>query len=57
MSEGFNAQELNRAKAQLKSMMLMNLEMRPVQFEDTGRMIIGLGHRKSPLEFIHEIGM
>ena len=35
----------------------MNLEMRPVHFEDTARMVIGLGTpRKSPMTFVEEIG-
>jgi hypothetical protein len=43
-------------QTQLQSLLLMNLEMRPVQFEDTARMVVGLGHRKAPMEFIEEIG-
>lgn len=33
----------------------MNLEMRPVQLEDTARVVMALGHRKSPMEFIEDI--
>lgn len=56
LSGEYSQIELSRAKQQLKSLLLMNLEMRPVQFEDTGRMVMGLGRRKSPQEFIDEIG-
>ena len=34
--------ELNRAKTQLKSMLLMNLESRPVIFEDVARYFFNL---------------
>ncbi|XP_073397159.1 mitochondrial-processing peptidase subunit alpha isoform X2 [Dendrobates tinctorius] len=42
--------ELNRAKAQLKSMLMMNLESRPVIFEDVGRQVLATGKRKLPHE-------
>nr|CAD7590828.1 unnamed protein product [Timema genevievae] len=41
-------EELNRAKTQLQSMLLMNLEARPVVFEDIGRQVLATGHRKRP---------
>lgn len=49
-------EELSRAKIQLQSMLLMNLESRPVVFEDVGRQVLATGHRKRPEHFITEIG-
>lgn len=46
-----------RAKTQLQSMLLMNLESRPVIFEDIGRQVLATGHRKRPQYFIDEIGI
>lgn len=37
-------------------MLLMNLESRPVVFEDIGRQVLATGHRKRPEYFIGEIG-
>lgn len=48
-------QELRRAKTQLQSMLLMNLESRPVVFEDIGRQVLSTGERKRPEYFINEI--
>lgn len=48
--------ELRRAKTQLQSMLLMNLEARPVVFEDVGRQVLATGRRKKPEEFIGAIG-
>nr|CAD7398379.1 unnamed protein product [Timema cristinae] len=48
-------EELNRAKTQLQSMLLMNLEARPVVFEDIGRQVLATGHRKRPSYFIDAI--
>ncbi|KAI7813031.1 mitochondrial-processing peptidase subunit alpha [Triplophysa rosa] len=42
--------ELERAKTQLKSMLMMNLESRPVVFEDVGRQVLATGRRKLPHE-------
>ncbi|KAG9462123.1 hypothetical protein GDO78_014866, partial [Eleutherodactylus coqui] len=42
--------ELDRAKTQLKSMLMMNLESRPVIFEDVGRQVLATGKRKLPHE-------
>uniref|UniRef100_A0A672GMX6 Mitochondrial-processing peptidase subunit alpha n=1 Tax=Salarias fasciatus TaxID=181472 RepID=A0A672GMX6_SALFA len=42
--------ELERAKTQLKSMLMMNLESRPVIFEDVGRQVLSTGKRKLPHE-------
>nr|CAD7439339.1 unnamed protein product [Timema bartmani] len=44
-----------RAKTQLQSMLLMNLEARPVVFEDIGRQVLATGHRKRPSYFIDAI--
>ncbi|KAJ6642391.1 Mitochondrial-processing peptidase subunit alpha [Pseudolycoriella hygida] len=48
-------QELRRAKTQLQSMLLMNLESRPVVFEDVGRQVLATGSRKRPEYFIEKI--
>ncbi|CAH1643539.1 unnamed protein product [Spodoptera littoralis] len=47
--------ELRRAKTQLQSMLLMNLEARPVVFEDVGRQVLATGKRKPPSFFMNEI--
>ncbi|XP_015429321.1 PREDICTED: mitochondrial-processing peptidase subunit alpha isoform X2 [Dufourea novaeangliae] len=47
--------ELERAKKQLQSMLLMNLEQRPVVFEDIGRQVLATGSRKRPEYFIQAI--
>lgn len=38
-------------------MLLMNLESRPVVFEDIGRQVLATGHRKRPEEFIQQINL
>ena len=48
--------ELSRAKTQLQSMLLMNLEQRPVVFEDIGRQVLSQGHRKPPEHYYKQIG-
>ncbi|XP_058061015.1 mitochondrial-processing peptidase subunit alpha isoform X2 [Anopheles bellator] len=48
-------QELRRAKTQLQSMLLMNLEARPVVFEDIGRQVLATGERRRPEHFIEAI--
>merc|ERR1712107_693600 len=45
-------QELLRAQTQLKSMLLMNLEIRPVIFEDCAIQVLSMGHRRKPEHFI-----
>ncbi|XP_076036440.1 mitochondrial-processing peptidase subunit alpha [Oratosquilla oratoria] len=45
-------QELERAKVQLQSMLLMNLESRPVIFEDIGRQVLATGKRLQPQHFM-----
>ncbi|ODM96749.1 Mitochondrial-processing peptidase subunit alpha [Orchesella cincta] len=52
MSEPVDSNELERAKCQLQSMLLMNLESRPVLFEDIGRQVLAHGHYVSPAEYI-----
>lgn len=56
MSSVPNATELKRAKTQLQSMLLMNLESRPVVFEDIGRQVLANGTRKKTQHFIESIG-
>lgn len=48
--------ELERAKTQLRSMLMMNLESRPVIFEDVGRQVLATGGRKLPHELCVLIG-
>lgn len=55
MQGDVSSEELRRAKTQLQSMLLMNLESRPVMFEDIGRQVLATGHRKRPQYFIDEI--
>ncbi|CAL8077747.1 unnamed protein product [Calicophoron daubneyi] len=50
------AEELNRAKAQLKSMLLMNLETRAVTFEDIARQVLTTGVRQEPDYWVDQIG-
>ena len=47
--------EFERAKTQLKSMLLMNLESRPVIFEDIARQVLAQGHRQEPEKYIQKI--
>ena len=49
-------EELNRAKTQLQSMLMMNLEQRPVVFEDIGRQVLATGHRHQPEYYYEKIG-
>ncbi|CAD5234247.1 unnamed protein product [Bursaphelenchus xylophilus] len=48
-------EELARAKIQLKSQLLMNLEIKPVMFEDMTRQVLNHGHRKHPQQYLEEI--
>lgn len=50
------SEELRRAKTQLQSVLLMNLEARPVVFEDIGRQVLVTGTRKKPEHFMDAIG-
>lgn len=56
MAQTPGEQELHRAKTQLQSMLLMNLEARPVVFEDIARQVLATGSRRPPEFFIDEIG-
>lgn len=47
VAESVQKEELDRAKTQLKSFLLMNLESKPVAFEDIGRQVLSFGHRRS----------
>ncbi|XP_074601211.1 mitochondrial-processing peptidase subunit alpha [Brevipalpus obovatus] len=47
--------ELERAKSQLQSMLLMNLEARPVVFEDIARQVVANGFRRSPRFYMDAI--
>ena len=51
-----SVQEFCRTKTQLQSMLLMNLEARPVVFEDVGRQVLATGEQRRPEYFIEEIG-
>ncbi|CAG5130337.1 unnamed protein product [Candidula unifasciata] len=48
--------ELNRAKRQLQSMLMMNLEVRPVVFEDIGRQVLAGSTRHPPQFYFDQIG-
>ncbi|XP_013419990.1 mitochondrial-processing peptidase subunit alpha [Lingula anatina] len=48
--------ELERAKIQLKSLLLGHLELRPVVFEDIARQVLASGERKSAEWYIEKIG-
>jgi len=52
---GVSESELNRAKTQLKSMLMMNLETRPVVFEDVGRQVLANGERQQPQYYCDKI--
>ena len=47
--------ELSRAKNQLKSSLLMNLESRPILFEDIGRQVLTYGARTPASELVQQI--
>ncbi|GAU97009.1 hypothetical protein RvY_08373 [Ramazzottius varieornatus] len=47
--------ELDRAKKQLSSMLMMNLESRPVIFEDVARQVLAYGHRKTATQLLEDI--
>ncbi|VDK57345.1 unnamed protein product [Anisakis simplex] len=55
LPDGVGRDELERAKTQLKSQLMMNLEVRPVMFEDLSRQVLGHGYRKKPSEYIAKI--
>lgn len=47
--------ELQRAKNQLESMLLMNMEMNPVVFEDIARQLLASGEWKPPAYWVEKI--
>jgi len=47
--------ELSRAKNMLKASLLMNLESRPILFEDIGRQVLTYGTRAEPAELVAKI--
>ncbi|VDL78211.1 unnamed protein product [Nippostrongylus brasiliensis] len=53
--KGVEKEELDRAKIQLKSQLMMNLEVRPVMFEDLARQVMGHGYRRKPQEYLDNI--
>lgn len=55
LNSGISEVEVARAKKQLQSMLMMNLESRVVVFEDIGRQVIGLNKRKSAQELYESI--
>lgn len=52
---GLQNAEVDRAKKQLQSSLLMNLESRMVELEDLGRQVQVHGKKLSPLQMCHEI--
>ncbi|XP_071542871.1 mitochondrial-processing peptidase subunit alpha [Panulirus ornatus] len=55
MAGHMSKEELQRAKVQLQSMLLMNLESRPVVFEDIARQVLATGKRLQPQHFMELI--
>ena len=55
MKGAISAEELARAKMQLKASLLMNLESRPVLFEDIGRQVLTYGARTEPEALVKQI--
>jgi processing peptidase subunit alpha len=49
--------ELERAKTQLQSMLFMNLEQRPVVFEDVARQVLAVGKRQQADYYFNRISM
>ncbi|KAJ1650607.1 Mitochondrial-processing peptidase subunit alpha [Dispira simplex] len=54
-TEGLTDVEVSRAKNQLKSSLMMNLESRPIQLEDLGRQIQGFNFALTPQEMCANI--
>lgn len=52
---GLNEEELRRAKNQLKSSLMMNLESRAMQVEDLARQVLAHGHKTSAEEMCRHI--
>ena len=55
MTSSISDVELARAKNQLKSSLLMNLESRAILFEDIGRQVLTYGARTPPEELVAQI--
>lgn len=55
LQRGVHSEELARARTQLRSHLMMNLEVRPVLFEDMVRQVLGHGKRKQPEEYAERI--
>ena len=55
MSGPLDREELNRAKTQLQSMLFMNLEQRPVLFEDVARQVLSRGKREQAQYYFDRI--
>ncbi|CAF0970548.1 unnamed protein product, partial [Didymodactylos carnosus] len=51
----FIQDELDRAKAQLQSMLFMNLEQRPIVFEDVARQVLAVGKRQQADYYFNRI--
>lgn len=51
----FKKDELSRAKTQLQSMLFMNLEQRPVLFEDVARQVLSRGKREQAQYYFDRI--
>lgn len=49
-------EELDRAKKQLQSLLMYNLETRPMVFEDVGRQVLSRGSRNPAQFYLQEIG-
>lgn len=52
----FFQEELDRAKKQLQSLLMYNLETRPMVFEDVGRQVLSRGFRNPAQFYLQEIG-
>ncbi|EGT53759.1 hypothetical protein CAEBREN_03909 [Caenorhabditis brenneri] len=55
LQHGVRSEELARARTQLRSHLMMNLEVRPVLFEDMVRQVLGHGERKQPEDYAERI--
>ncbi|XP_050520619.1 mitochondrial-processing peptidase subunit alpha isoform X2 [Daktulosphaira vitifoliae] len=55
MTGSIQREEFLRAKKQLQSLLLMNLEARPIIFEDMIRQVLATGYRKKPEELLQDI--
>ena len=57
VADSVSQEEVSRARNQLKSSLLMNLESKSITAEDIGRQVLGLGRRLSADELISHIEM